>query len=713
MNKLFYIPERILMILVILMSSGDLNAQDQISKKDMTVLKEPAVEMMRDYLTHLVDRQFLVRDSILSSLKSADDWDSRSQTIRDSILSWTGPLPERTSLNGRITGRIDRGEYVIEKIVFESRPNYPVSANLYIPKNYPFPRPAVLNVTGHTNEGKATEKTQRLCIAQAKKGIVSLAIDGLGQGERKIYDVPVGISHQIIGTQAFISGTHLFNFMVWDAIRAIDYLVSREEVDAQKIGITGSSGGGMISTYILPFEDRIYISVPVCNPNTWSYRVHADLATDHEQLFFGAFSAAIDPRGDPLFTQVPKPLLINATTDDQLNPPRGVWDLSSWLYKSYATHGVPEKFSTSMVNAAHEYNREQREITCAWMLRWTGGDSGNYIEENSTTEKTEDLWTTKSGSIYGQPDSRHPHEWVLEYFSEHKAHLESVKTQKALKKHKEEMAHSIGHVLNTDFNNISVAGQFKETRSAGDIAIRTFILEPEPGIVLPGVLFESKEITPKQEVVLYINQKGKSSILRDMELLKQLLKEGYRICTVDLRGTGETSPGLKDKFWDFLAGKPIFGQRVRYILSVTKWLNESEIGAKKIKLWGTGMSALYGSFAAVLSDDISALILEEPLLSFENVVQVSMPEYRNEVMLPGILESFDMPQVYQAICPRSVTVLNPYMADRTPAGESDLIKINSLVSTTFRGLKCKKEWHIGKVDEQERKRMILNVLVDD
>ncbi len=711
MNKLLYIPERIIIILMFILFANNLNAQDQLSIKDITVLSEPASEMMRDHLTHLVDGQFLARDSLLSTLKSAKDWDSRSQTIRDSIISWTGPFPERTSMNARITGHLDREEYIIEKIIFESRPNFPVSANLYLPKNITSPRPAILNITGHNNDGKSSEKTQRICIAQVKKGFVSLAIDGLGQGERKIYNVPVGISHQIIGTQAFISGTHIFNFMVWDAIRAIDYLVSRDEVDAQKIGITGSSGGGMMSTYILPFEDRIYISVPVCNPNTWNYRVHADLATDHEQIFFGAFSAAIDPRGDPLFAQVPKPLMINATSDDKLNPPRGVWDLSTWLYKSYAAHGAPEKFSTSMVKAAHEYNREQREITYAWMLRWTGGDSEDFLEENSAIEKIIDLWTTKSGSVYDLPDSRHPHEWVLDYLSVHKAKLESVNTQKALKKLKEEMAFSIERVLNTNFDNITVAGQFKEVRSVGDIAIRTFVLEPEAGIVLPGVLFESKVNNLKQEVVLYINQNGKSAILQDMDMLKQLLKEGYRICTVDLRGTGETSPGLKDKLWDFLAGKPIFGQRVRDILTITKWLNESEIKARNIKLWGTGMCALYGAFAGVLSDDISNFVLEEPLLSFENVVQARVPQYRNEVMLPGILETFDMPQVYQALCPRSVVVLNPHFADRTFAGESDIEKMNSLVSTTFKRLKCEKEWHIAKVDEQERKRIIINSLM--
>ena len=102
----------------------------------------------------------------------------------------------------------------------------------------------------------------------------------------------------------------------------------------------------MMTTYILPFESRITVAVPVCNPNTWSHRVHANLATDHEQVFFGAFTAGIDPRGDPLFAHVPRPLLINATTDDTLNPPSGVWNLSTWLYKAYAAHRAPHAFQS-------------------------------------------------------------------------------------------------------------------------------------------------------------------------------------------------------------------------------------------------------------------------------------------------------------------------------------------------------------------------------
>lgn len=549
--------------------------QSNLSQKNITVLTEPADTMMKSYLTNIVDRQFAVRDSLLSTLKSARDWDIRSQTIRDSIASWTGPFPERTPLNAHITGRLDRGDYIVEKVLFESRPNFLVSANLYLPKNLSFPRPAVLNVIGHEAEGKAADKTQRLSVAQVRNGFVVLTIDCLGQGERQISDYASwssapGNAHQIIGTQAFICGTNVFNIMVWDAIRAIDYLISRPEVNAEKICITGHSGGGMMSTYILPFEDRIAVSVPTCNPNTWCYRVHNNLATDHEQVFFGAFASAIDPRGDPLFSQVPKPLLINATTNDPLNPPRGVWDLSNWLFKSYSAHGVPEKFNTSMVKAAHDYNQEQREVTNSWMLRWTGGDASDFWEEDIAIEKDEDLWAANNGSVYNESGSRGPQELVLDYLAKHKATWGSVKSQTALNEHKTGMAKLIKAELHTNLDNITVEGNLEEYRQVGGITIRSFILKPERGIILPGILMEPTTKSSNQDVILYISQNGKADMLKDLDIVKDILREGYRMCAIDLRGIGETAPDMAGMLWDFLAGKPIFGQRVRDVLATIK-----------------------------------------------------------------------------------------------------------------------------------------------
>ena len=692
--------------------------QNKLSIKDITVLEEPADTMMKSYLTRIVDRQFAFRDSILTTLKSARDWELQSQTIRDSLISWTGSFPDRTPLKARITGRIERDEYTVEKILFESRPNYLVSANLYLPKGSSSPRPAVLNVLGHFPNGKTARVVQLRSISQAKKGFVALTIDCLGQGERHIdefgprSDSP-SIAHTIIGNQAFISGTHVFNLMVWDAIRSIDYLCSRPEVDANKICITGCSGGGMMTTYILPFENRIAVAVPACNPGTWSQRVHSNLSADSEQLFFGCFASAVDPRGDPLFTQVPKPLLIDATANDPLNPPRGVWELNTWLFKSYSAHDVPEKVNTSMVEAGHGYNKEQREVANSWMLRWTGGDAEDFWEKDTLTEKEEDLWATNNGSIYNEPGSRGPQELVWEYLAKHKAKWAAINTQEEVEKHKIRMGQLIQELLHTNFKTIRIDAEVGESRYIEDVKLRKFILNPESGIIIPGILLEPKIKNSNQDVVLYISEKGKSELLENPGILADILKEGYRVCAIDLRGIGETVPDMAGKHWDFLSGKPIFGQRVRDILTTVKWLKESEIKAQKIKLWSKGMGALYCSFAGVLCDDISGLVLESPLISFESIVQVKIPGYRNEVVLPGILEKFDMPQVYQALSPRSVTVLNPLMGDKTRAGKSDIEIIDKSVATTYRGLKKQNAWSIQNAAGDKKRKLILGALTEN
>lgn len=690
-------------ILIIYICSN-INGQNNLTEQDMLVLKEPCDNMMKSYLTNIIDGQFAVRDSLLATLKTRSDWDKWSQTIRDSMMSWTGPLPGRTALNARITGRLERKDYIVEKILFESRPDYYVSANLYLPKNIAGPLPAHLNVIGHAQIGKADERYQRMSVAQVKNGFVVLTIDQLGQGERGMLS-----SHRIIGTQAFLSGTHLFNYMVWDVIRAIDYLTSRPEVDASKIGMTGSSGGGMMTTYILPFEDRVSIAVPVCNPNTWSYRVHADLATDHEQVFFGAFEGGIDPRGDPLFTHVPKPLLLNTTTDDPLNPPVGVWDLNTWLYKCYSAHGSPEKLSTTMVKAGHDYNREQREITYSWMLRWTGNNITDFFEKEGLLEREEDLWATSGGSVYNEPESIETHKLVLDYLNEHKAEIKVLRTVDEISNHKIEMAGLIETVLNTNFNEVSAKYYQQGNKISEEIKITSYIIEPEPGIVLPGVLMEQGTGRGNNDVILYLHEEGKSAILKDISLVKKILSRGYRIFAVDLRGIGETYPDMSGKFWDFLAGKPIFGQRIRDVLTIVEWLKGEDMNAAEIKLWGTGMGALYGAFSGIFTEDISGFLLERSLLSFESIVQVRNPGYNQEILLPGILKKFDMPQIYQALSPRPVSVINPLLGDKTPASEKDYKVIDQPVANTYVVLSNKDAWRITHMNDEEREEYLLSL----
>ncbi len=702
------------------------NAGERLSATDFTVLGQPAEAMMKDYLTAIIDRQFAARASLLASLKTAQDWDRHAEFIRRSMSDWTGSLPHRTPLRARVTGRIDRDKYAVEKVLFESRPNFLVSANLYLPKNYPHPRPAILNVIGHSPDGKAAEKVQRRSIAQARKGFVALTIDAIGQGERQIQDYadygsPPGNAHRIVGTQAFLAGTHVFNFMVWDAIRAVDYLISRPEVDPARIGCTGCSGGGMMTTYVLAFEPRIAVAVPVCNPNTWSHRVHANLGTDHEQVFFGCFAAGIDPRGDPLFTHVPKPLLVNASTDDNLNPPLGVWDLSTWLYKAYAAHGVPQKFQTTMVKAPHGYNQEQRQITYAWMLKWLAGDASDYQEGDFPIEEAEDLWCTPYGNLYRQPNSTQPSELVAEYLNTRRPRWAKVTKQTDLIKHHRRIKTLVTNVLRINADCPQPQAEQKTPRLVAGQKLTPVILKPEEGIVLPGLWIDStngfhqneSQEQAKGPVLLYLNDKGKDALVSEENMVRNLLKKGFRIFAVDLRGMGETAPGMEEKFWDFLAGKPILGQRVADVRAVVRWLSQPAINAEGIYVWAEGLCALHAVLAASLEDAISGIVLEQPLLAFESIVTVRVPAFRHEIIAPGVLTKFDLPQVYQALCPARVTLLNPLAGDKSPVSQAHANKVYQGVVDTYRALGKSGNWSVHTdVSDKKRADLAFSALVE-
>lgn len=706
-----------IVVLAVLAMVGRVSAGGPpLTVRDLTVLDRPAANMMRAYLTAQVDQQFARRAEFLSTLRTAADWDRQAQRIRRSMAEWTGPFPPRTPLHARVTGEIRRPDYRMQRIVFESRPGFLVTANLYLPNGFDGWRPAVLNVIGHSPAGKATDKVQRRSIAQARHGLVALTIDALGQGERQIaayarFGHPPGNAHQVIGLQAFLAGTHVFNLMAWDAIRALDYLVSRPEVDATRIACTGCSGGGMMTTYLLALEPRIRVAVPACNPNTWSYRVHAGLGTDHEQVFYGAFAAGIDPRGDPLFCQVPKPLLIDATTDDNLNPPAGVRDLSHWLERAYAAHDAADRFKMVMIDGPHGYNLEQREAAYCWMLKWLDGGAADVAEGDFPILEEKDTWCTPKGNVFTEPSSTLPQKIVLKYLSEHCPVWPPVTDTKQLIAHRQRVRGELLRVLGLHVDVPTPQVTLGPNKKIGRLRLASVILNPEPGIQLPAALIDAAAARPAGPVILYLHDQGKKQIANEELITRLVLDKGYRIVAVDLRGTGETAPGHEEKFWAFLSGRTVFAQRVDDVRAVLRWISKSPLRADRVSVWAHGVCALYASMAAALDDSVSGLVLEEPLLSFRSAVTVNVPAYGNSILVPSILEHLDLPQIYQAFCPQRVTLMGPLCGDQTPAPEAETAEAYRAVLQTYTAVNARSKWHvITRAGKGQRSEWILSGL---
>ncbi|MBI5008356.1 MAG: acetylxylan esterase, partial [Bacteroidia bacterium] len=210
-------------------------------------------DMLLDMLTKEAVKLYDIRNHEVSSLSTASDWKNRQELVRDKLSEIIGPFPEKTPLNPKVTGVIKKEGYRIEKIIFESFPGYYVTGCLYVPEKVKGKVPAILNVIGHNQESYRNELYQVINYNLVMKGMMVFAIDPPGQGEHvqnwdpKVNFSSVGYSvveHNYFGNYSFLSGYSCAKYFIWDGIRAIDYLVSRRDVDPERIGMTGWSGGG-------------------------------------------------------------------------------------------------------------------------------------------------------------------------------------------------------------------------------------------------------------------------------------------------------------------------------------------------------------------------------------------------------------------------------------------------------------------------------------
>ncbi|MCS5571480.1 MAG: acetylxylan esterase, partial [Pseudomonadales bacterium] len=214
--------------------------------------------MVQNFMVAQVRKTESQKLRTLESLATRAEAEAYVKNVQEKIRACFGPNPERTPLNPRITGVVERDEYRIENVIFDSRPGFPVTANLYIPKNRKLPLPAVVGTCGHSSNGKAAESYQSFSQGLARLGYVCLIYDPIGQGERLQYvndDLtpqlrPGTREHLHAGNQQFLVGDFLGSWRAWDGIRALDYLLTRKEVDPRHVGVTGNSGGGTMTTWL-------------------------------------------------------------------------------------------------------------------------------------------------------------------------------------------------------------------------------------------------------------------------------------------------------------------------------------------------------------------------------------------------------------------------------------------------------------------------------
>ncbi len=325
-------------------------------------------------------------DACLSDVHTLKDWTSRRETYRRQLLEMLGldPLPERTDLQAQVTGTVDHDEFTVENVQFQSRPGLYVTGNLYVPKKRQGPLPAILYVCGHARVVKDGVSYGNKSHYQhhggwfARNGYVCLTIDTLQLGEIE------GTHHGTYGVRKPGGGyQHQWSWNsrgytpagveAWNCVRALDYLQSRKEVDPERIGVTGRSGGGAYSWWIAAIDDRIKAAVPVAGITDLQNHVVDGCVEGHCDCMYDVNTYRWD------YAQVaalvaPRPLLISNSDKDRIFPLDGVVRLHSKVRKIYELYGKPGNLGLQITEGPHRDTQELRVAAFHWFNRFLKGD---------------------------------------------------------------------------------------------------------------------------------------------------------------------------------------------------------------------------------------------------------------------------------------------------------------------------------------------------
>jgi len=648
--------------------------------------KQPFDEMLHRYLLDQARQHFEARRKAIAAIKTPEDIARRQKDLRAFLLRSLGDMPGRTPLNPRIAGTLQRDGYRVEKVIFESRPDHHVTANLYVPEGKP-PFPGVLVPCGHSDNGKAYEGYQRACILLAKNGMAVLCYDPIGQGERfQLLDdkgkpvVRGTTEHTMAGIGALLVGRQLASYRIWDGFRALDYLAGRPDVDPNRLGCTGNSGGGTMTAYLMALDDRIAVAAPSCFMTSLE-RLFATIGPqDAEQNITGQVAAGME-HADYVTMRAPKPTLLTTGTRDFFDI-KGSWDTFREVKLIYGRLGFGERVDLFESDEEHGFTRPRRVATARWMRRWLLKQDDAVGEPDFPVATDAELQCTRTGQVLSDFKDVSVFDLNRERERELRAAREAANANRPADVFRAEVKKRLG------------LGQWLVRREPSVVdesdSGRWLAFEFDTGLILPVLeMRHDRQAARSGPTVVKVGADwaeevapGKSS--------EQLKSSHGRIVLVDPRGLGKTSPKAtgqdqrrspfgrdwKEAYIALYLDRPLLGQRVADLLSILEGL-DAESGGKEhggFDVVGFGPAGPVVLHAALLDDRglIRSVTLERSLVSWSNILQTKISRDQLASVVPGALQSYDLPDVAARLAPRRLSIHGAVDAMGDPVSQSAL-----------------------------------------
>jgi len=617
---------------------------------DLLDLREKSVgQMLLDYYETMVTPRPL-------EIRTGEAWERHRQKLRQTLLACAGlwPLPERLPLDVHTTAPLEHEWCTVQRVYYQVWPGVYNDGLLYLPRTFPErPAPAVLCPHGHWEGGNTHPDVQARCLVLARLGYVVFS-----PVQQHFEDLPIGVSHQTV--------------MIWNNMRALDYLESRPEVDRERLGCTGCSGGGLQTQMLVAVDERIKAASIVgmtCDYREILFPYTAHCGCNH-------FPNIMRYTDQPEISTLGLPTPVQYLTMDDWTHPFGTTNFPA-IQALYAANGVAERVECRYWSTPHLYDRQKRERMVAWMEHWLRGrplpPEGGPPEPEVRTFPPEQLaqLTLDLPENRGFPGVG---EWARARF---RYRIRDLSTREAWEPYREEMQAAAVELLGQAFALPRATAAVVLRRSVeGAVAAERLWFPSEGNLQIPALLLEPAEPPEgrKLPVVIWADPRGKEALaaLPGPEGPAALAAQGAVVLLPDVRFYGEMrlsnlhgrvpahlpfslipEPEQPDYegAWTrnaLLWGRPLTGQAVTDLRAALDFLaSRPEADGTQVRLVASGPLAAAGLFAAVLDGRIQTVELDFQGQSFDNG---QLP------LIPNVLRYGDVCQWAAALADRSVTL---------------------------------------------------------
>lgn len=604
------------------------------------------------------EQAFEEADKRRKKLRTKDELKTYCDEMRKRFIASMGGIPydKKLPLNAKITGIIDEEYFKIEKVVFESRPHVYVTANLYIPKMRKEKCGAVLCQCGHAEEGKAYDRYQKSVREIASSGLIVLCMDPIGQGERLSYVengfsepfiAPCTHDHQYAGEQCILAGDTITRYFIADAMRAVDYLQSRPEVNPEKIGACGTSGGGTATCHLMICDERIKAAAPGTFLTNRREYIYSGNPQDSEQIWMGATEFGFDHH-ELLMSFAPNPLLILAVDSDffAIEGTKEVFNMSKRFWKM---HEKEDALSMYIDKSTHAFTDGLAIAAGQFFAKNLNGEERTYIKESVFTLPKETLNCTKSGFV------------KLEYtdakfvYDENVERLNSYKDSYSKEKAKSYLREKVDYKrITCEFN---MRRPLNRELIDGGYGISANMWFSQPKMPTYSLVFRNlKYKNEKMPAVICLFDSGTNSLENNIYKIRELCNQGKRVIVVDLAGVGKNMPndlnldyksknrhGVLDKLNKdlFFLGDSLCALRL-FELEKAVCALSLEYETADISIYAEGKSAILARLYKLLHEET-----EVEVQSGESLYHLAHDKYYEDYncsgyLLPGILKYIEI-----------------------------------------------------------------------